>query len=305
MLPRRILPGQRYLLTRRCSQRSFRLRPSRATNQIFRFLIAWAAQKTEVQIHAVVVMSNHIHLVVTDVAGRLPDFTRELHRMTAKAMNALQGQWECLWSPEPAHYLELGDDDDVIRKIAYVVANPVAAGLVERSRDWPGVLLCAVDEPVAEHVERPTSYFAEAGEFSRSIVLRVVSPAGIPDFAIRLRSELARLRDAAHAEMRTRGISFLGRQRVLGASFERKAKRHERRCGITPRVAAKNLFLRRAMLAAHTQFVVAYSAALTRWRTGLREIEFPVGTWLMRVVHGVRVALSSVAPESTRVAAPA
>jgi REP element-mobilizing transposase RayT len=305
MLPRRILPGQRYLLTRRCSQRTFRLRPSPATNQIFRFLIAWAAQKTEVQIHAAVVMSNHIHLVVTDVAGRLPDFTRELHRMTAKAMNALQNQWECLWSAEPAHYLELGDDDDVIRKVAYVVANPVAAGLVERPRDWPGVLLCAADEAFAERVDRPKSYFAEFGEFPASIVLRITTPTGIRDFAERLRSELARLLDAARADMRTRGVGFLGRRRVLGASFERKSNRLERRCGITPRVAAKSIFLRRAMLQAHLQFVVAYGAALARWRAGVRDVEFPIGTWLMRVVHGARVAVAAIARDGLLRTAPA
>jgi hypothetical protein len=40
------------------------------------------------------VMSNHHHLVVTDRRGALPDFLRELHRLTAKAINASQGQWK-------------------------------------------------------------------------------------------------------------------------------------------------------------------------------------------------------------------
>jgi hypothetical protein len=37
--------------------------------------------------------------------------------------------------------VRLVTDQDVEDKIAYVVANPVAAGLVEHPEQWPGVLL--------------------------------------------------------------------------------------------------------------------------------------------------------------------
>ena len=41
-LPRRIVAGLRYLLTRRCAQRGFRLRPSDLTTQIFAYALALA-----------------------------------------------------------------------------------------------------------------------------------------------------------------------------------------------------------------------------------------------------------------------
>ena len=85
-------------------------------------------------------MSNHHHLVVTDVRGVLPDFLREFHRLTAKAMNASQGQWENLWAAEPCNLVRLVTDQDIEDKIAYVVANPVAAELVKQPEHWPGVL---------------------------------------------------------------------------------------------------------------------------------------------------------------------
>src|ERR1700722_14996170 len=124
--PRRIVPGETYLLTRRCSQRAFRLRPCPETNGIFMYCLAFAMQRTGVRLHAACVMSNHHHLVVTDPRGVLPDFLRELHRLTAKAMNAFQGQWENLWAAEPASVVRLVTDGDVEEKIAYVAANPVA-----------------------------------------------------------------------------------------------------------------------------------------------------------------------------------
>jgi putative transposase len=41
---RRVLPGQTYLVTRRCSERRFFLRPSTVTNAIFLYALAVAAR---------------------------------------------------------------------------------------------------------------------------------------------------------------------------------------------------------------------------------------------------------------------
>ncbi len=125
------------------------------------------------QIHAACVMSNHHHLVVTDVHGVLPVFLRELHRLTAKAMNASQGQWENLWAAEPCNVVRLVTDEDVEEQIAYVVANPVAAGLVRRPEEWPGVLLWG-DRGL--RAPRPSSYLLEDGTCARELVLRIERP---------------------------------------------------------------------------------------------------------------------------------
>jgi REP element-mobilizing transposase RayT len=49
------------MVTRRCSQRTFRLKPSDETNAIWIFCLALAAERSGVQICAVCVMSNHCH----------------------------------------------------------------------------------------------------------------------------------------------------------------------------------------------------------------------------------------------------
>ncbi len=121
--PRRVVPGDTYLITRRCSQRTFRLRPSPETNRIFMYCLALAIDKTGVELHAACVMSNHHHLVVTDPRGVLPDFLRELHRLTAKVMNALQGQWENLWAAEPCNVVRL------VTMGASISVHPVALRL--------------------------------------------------------------------------------------------------------------------------------------------------------------------------------
>jgi hypothetical protein len=56
--PRRIVPHETYLITRRCYQRTFRLRPCAKTNAIFLYCLALAMEKTGVLVHAACVMSS-------------------------------------------------------------------------------------------------------------------------------------------------------------------------------------------------------------------------------------------------------
>ena len=87
MRPRQILPGATYLVTRRCTQRQFLLTPTtRQHVQAFAYCLAYAAIKTGVYIHAVIVMGNHYHIVVTDPHGVLPVFAELLNKLVAKCI---------------------------------------------------------------------------------------------------------------------------------------------------------------------------------------------------------------------------
>ncbi len=86
--PREIVPGRTYLVTRRCTQRQFLLKPSARTNELAGYCLALAAQHTGVLLHAVCFLSNHWHGVVTDPLARLPEFLERFHRLFARAQNA-------------------------------------------------------------------------------------------------------------------------------------------------------------------------------------------------------------------------
>ena len=64
MLPRQILPRQFYLITRRCCQHQFLLRPDAATNNAFLYCLIAAAQRCEVDVLLPCAMSNHYHVVI-------------------------------------------------------------------------------------------------------------------------------------------------------------------------------------------------------------------------------------------------
>lgn len=290
-LPRCVVPGASYLLSRRVYQRTFRLRPHPVTNSIAEYCLAWAAAKTGMLLHSVVVMSDHEQIVATDQQGLLPVFLRELHRTMAKALNAAQGQWENLWSLEHTSVVLLPTVDAVLDEIAYVAANPVAAGQVEQPDQWPGVVQW---RPGTTRVaRRPDVYFDPHGTAPESVELKLVTPPQVEDseeqWAERVRRAVAEKVRKAQEKVRASGKSFAGAAAVKARSFLDRAKSYEQKRRINPILAAKDALVRMKCLRDHRQFQRAYRAALLAWQAGDRLVSFPIGTWWMRVHHAARV----------------
>ncbi|NOU29651.1 MAG: hypothetical protein HOO96_17235 [Polyangiaceae bacterium] len=287
-LPRRIVRGLRYLLTRRCAYRTFRLRPSDLTTQIFAYALAVAMARTGVEVHAICVMSDHLHIVITDVEGRVPEFMRELNRSTAKALNASQGQWENVWAAEPYDAVVLPTEEELLDKVAYVAANPVAAGLVETPDAWPGFIQWKAS---MGEVSKPRIYFGESAP--EKATWRVTVPRGMrwsdEEWRSRLKSRVRSLVDRARQRLVREGRSFLGAAAVRAQSFAKRATSYEEKRGIVPQFAARSRTARVRMLRTLRTFRAAYREALDAWRGGDRSVVFPHGTWWMRVHHGASV----------------
>ena len=58
-LPREVSPGRFYMITRRCTQRQFLLRPDEETNNAFLYCLADAAQRCNITVLLTCAMSNH------------------------------------------------------------------------------------------------------------------------------------------------------------------------------------------------------------------------------------------------------
>jgi REP element-mobilizing transposase RayT len=289
--PRQILPGTTYLVTRRCSERRFFLRPSKNTNAIFGYLLALAASRYEIRVHAYCVLSNHFHLVVTDPAARLPDFHRYLDGLVARATNAALGRWESFWDPSSYSAVRLETESAVLEKIVYVLANPVAAGLVRRGREWPG-LWSDPDRIQGAPVsfDRPDGFFRGKGLMPPSAELRLEPPPGRDGdagFRDRVVSALREEEDRIAGERCTSGRTFLGASRAIAQKPFARPGPDEPRRNPNPRVASRDKCARIEALAHLAKFGHAYREALARWRAGVRDVVFPHGTWLMRVRHAV------------------
>jgi len=287
--PRAIRAGTTYLVTRRCLNRMLMLRPSAVVTQVFAYVLARAAKRTGVQVHAFCVLSNHYHLVVTDPHARLPEFAQYLDAFVARATNALLGRWEQFWGGHSYSAVALGSAEDIISKVAYTLANPVAGGLVEAGHLWPGLWSMPAKFGTTERVRRPDHFFDRKGQQPEWEDLELIVPEGFrsaADFRAQAQSELSRQEQVAREEKK----AFLGAQRVLAQSPQARPRPGEPRRCLSPRVAARDRWRRMELLQRLKTFLTDYAEALRIWREGRVEPVFPAGTYLMRVAHGVACA---------------
>ncbi len=293
--PRQTLPASTYLVTRRCTQRQFLLRPSAVVNQIVAYCIGLAAERTGVLVHALCVLSDHYHGVFTDVFGRLPEFEEIAHKLIARCVNASLGRWENLWSAEAPSAVRLEDDGAVLDKIVYTLCNPTAAGLVAFGKEWPGQRTRPRDIAGTQTViRRPGVFFREDGPTPETVVLRIVPPAIEGMTPEQIASEIETRVETRERELRDEaaraGRSFLGRRGVLGQSTDASPKTREPRRKLSPRVAAADPAVRIDAIARIKQFLLDYRDALLKWKRGIRDVLFPNGTYALRLHHAVACA---------------
>jgi len=292
--PRQILPGTSYMVTRRCSERRLFLRPSASSNAIFRYVLAVAAARHNVRVHAYCVMSNHYHLVVSDPDAQLPEFSRYLDSLVARATNASLGRWEAFWAQGSYSAVALGSEFDVLEKTVYVLSNPVDAGLVQRACDWPGPWSAPEQlGTVVARIARPEGFFREDGYMPKFADLELTVPPGFAsaaEFRDRVADALASKERHLRRELAREGRSFLGVARVLGQKPTARPAPGEPRRGLNPRVAARDKWKRIEVLARLVEFLHEYRGAWRARRDGEPDVVFPAGTYLLRVAHGVRCA---------------
>jgi putative transposase len=282
--PRLLTKGTTYLVTRRCLRRKFLLRPGKVTNAVLGYLLARASARSGVQVHAYCVLSNHFHLVVTDPTANLPLFHQYLDSLVARSINALYGLWDTFWEPDSYNATVLDAAEDVVDRCAYVLANPVAAGLVHQARRWPGLWSSPADVGRCVEVERPRHFFDPNGYMPERIAFTLAVPPGFESadaFRSRLEAALAAREARAFSERQR----FLGVARVLKQRVLARPGTPERRPRLRPRFAARNPGRRLELALRLKTFLAAYQDALIGWRAGNRGIVFPEGTYLMRVVH--------------------
>jgi putative transposase len=290
--PRQILRGTTYLLTRRCVGRAMLLAPNEGTNQILSYALAEAATRTGVQVHAFVAMSNHIHVVLTDAHGTISEFMARFHRSIAICMNVKLGRSESFFasSPPASTLVELGDPDAILDMMAYVMTNPVQAGLVRTPAAWPGVITTRLGARI--HGRRPSSFRVKGPMPALSSIECTVPPSlrALPraEVEARLASRIQRRLRTASMRRAADGAPAMGASAVVATAPSRVARRVERPHGRRPRFAASCGKTRRALHDRHSCFQAAYRRALDAWRGGHRLVEFPHGTYFMRVFHGAK-----------------
>lgn len=292
-LPRPVFPGSFYLLTRRCTQRQFLLRPDEKTNNAYLYCLLVAALRFGIDILLMCAMSNHHHVVIFDRHGRYPEFIEHFHKLLARSQNALRGRWENFWAAGQTSVVRLEAPEAVMKELVYTATNPVKDDLVERAHHWPGINgYRALITGKTLRATRPRHFFRADGPMPAVVEAKLTIPPELGDAKTilrRLEEQVTEFEECAKAQRAREGRRVLGRRGVLRQSWKAAPETFEPRRGLNPRVAARNFWSRVEALTRNKAFVRAYQAARAAWRDGL-PAEFPLGTYWLKRFANVKVA---------------
>jgi len=210
-----------HALARRTLEQRRRLAPSPEVNEVLNYLLLHECQKNaeRVEVTAYCALSNHHHLLVTDLEGgadsKVSDLCRDLHATVAKSLNALHDRSGVVWDPGTSFsQVEVHGFEAEIRQWVYVAGQPVAAGLVARPEDWPGI--CWLPEDIGRTLtaKRPDVLFST----------RVIEDDDFEDEALREAQERLRRQRERWSEQDTKRNRSRRRRRQLAKERERRAQ---------------------------------------------------------------------------------
>ncbi|MEX1363939.1 MAG: hypothetical protein AB1Z98_12480 [Nannocystaceae bacterium] len=249
--------------------------------------------------------------MLTDKAGCLPDFMMRLNSLLARAINALYGLTGTAIE-KGYNAVEITTSDKTIDHCVYTLANPCAANLVEQSRQWKGVSSCELDYGVEVTVRRPehglwggpcrhrdraaSQKSKRARRSGRSklpetVDLVLTRPAIMnhlsdDELRVHIRKQLEQ-RERMLVKVRRKTKSTVSGWRSATRARPRSApRRTEDRFGTVPTFSASNPEAWSAAWERRRDFLADYYAALKRFVGGETTVEFPAGTWLMKIRFG-------------------
>ncbi len=278
--------GEIYLVTMRCFQGRFLLRPSEETNEVLGGVLARAVRLNGVELFAFAFASNHMHLLVRAPRGNLPRFMQYLATNISKKVGFLAGWrgafWERRYSAQPVL-----DEEALQDRLRYLLAHGPKEGLVRRCGEWPGLSSLKL---LLDRRPRRFRWFDWTRRSSSRIDSRkklrfddcwaeleelVLAP--LPSAALRTRGAIGRfLQRATEAiEMEAAGTHrrVLGVAGVLSQHPQHRPDRPERKprplCHTT--IAA----LREEFRDRYRAYAAAFGEASSRWKAGDFFAQFP------------------------------
>jgi REP element-mobilizing transposase RayT len=273
------------------------LRPSPELNDLLVGVLGRAQRRHSMAIHAVVVMSNHVHLLLSPVSPQqLARFMEYFSGNLAREIARLHDWHDKVWA---GRYRAIPISDEPaaqVDRLRYVLAHGAKEGFVAHPRAWPGVH--SVDALVAGRKlegtwhNRSAAYADNrrgggaseaAGDSTAHCEREEVTLTPLPCLAgltERQRREIyRRLLD----EIVARARSDRQGQTPLGELAVRRASPHDRpissKRSPAPRAHAASRAARLAMSWAYREFVAAFRAAADCWRRGDRGSVFPSGAF--------------------------
>jgi hypothetical protein len=279
-------------VTARTVQGRFLLKPSAGLREIFVGILARAAERYQVDVHGFVVVSSHLHLLVSPRDARelasfmcylLTNLSKEAGRMHRWRGPLFQRRYQAI----PVSTEELAQ----VGRLSYLVSHGCKEGLVAKLREWPGAH-CA--EALASGAPCEGIWFDRRQEWLAWLRGEPRAPeafmshhsldlAPLPCWRHlpaetrqqRVAAMIVAIEEEAAARHRAEGGKPLGVAGILRQDPHHTPSKLDRSPAILFHAASKQM--RAEMRAAYRSFVAAFRVAAERLKAGRRDVVFPRG----------------------------
>jgi len=279
-------------VTTRTLQGRFLLKPSAGLREIFVGILARAAARYEVRVHAFVCLSNHWHALLT------PQDARELARFCCYVNTNLSKEagrlhrWRGPLLERRYQAIPVSTEEEAqVGRLRYLLAHGCKEGLVATLRDWPGPH-CAEALTTGEACagvwfdrhrewlarvrgeEKPPQGFCTHHQLALAPLpcWQHLAPVEVQRRIALLVSDIE---SEAAAQRRAEGGKPLGREGILRQNPHDHPASSSR--SPAPLVHAASKRARREVRIVYYQFVAAFRAAAERLKRGCSDALFPDG----------------------------
>lgn len=284
-----MLPNQYIHASPRISHRRHLLKPCRETNEAFKYLLGYCANKHNMVVYSACLMPTHYHLVMNDRDGQHPKFFMDFNRMLADFIQKKYGIDGNVFSPKPPRVVCLAPEG-VLDKIAYTLASPVIGGGSRNVHEWPG-FRTRVDEMGQRVIRaRRPKQFAHRKNLPEEVMLALGFPPALEAHYGSREAVVAEVNAAtkkyvasARRAIKNKGWTYLGKHRAPKVDHLKQAAGWEVFDRKSYRLSTVGLSKEAADKAweALRNWTARYHSTRLRFLEGARSVLWPYGTWAM------------------------
>lgn len=301
-MPRRLrfIPecGALVEVTCRTVQGRFLLKPTSELRYLAIGVLARAQRFYSVELHAVVFLSNHYHLLLTvENAQQLARFMNYVNSNLAREAGRLHGWREKFWGRRYQSIVISAEESAQTDRLRYLLSHGCKEGLVDRPQDWPGlnsVEALLEGKPLEGlWIDRTREYGArnrrekfEQFEYATKETIRLEPLPCLRHLSDEgYRDEVGELIRQIESETKSRhagnGSRPLGVKAIL-AQHSHDRPRKLKKSG-APLFHAVSRAVRRELVEAYRWFVGSYREAAEKLSEGDLVVRFPKGSFPPRL----------------------
>jgi len=280
-------------VTLRTIQGRLLLRPTRATTRTVAGVIGRAQRKYGMQIHALVAMGNHAHLLISPRdAEQMARFMNHVDANIARKVGKMVDWREKFWGRRYRAIVISDEPEAQVARLRYLLSHGAKEGFVMSPKEWPGVhaALSMLDgtmviegiwhDATAAYRDRVAGKNRSAKDYEQPERIHLSPLPCWRDLTPEAHQrQVADLVEGIEQETRARhqraGTVPLGKAKMLAANPHDRPRRVKR--SPAPAFHAASKKARVLLRDAYRLFVAAYREAAEKLRRGAWPVAFPSG----------------------------